>query len=112
MKRETFNQLIDKSKKLMEWTEAGKSKAPDEAILDRIKDGANAPSVGDKVKIQFDEQSRGHLTPNQKEINGKSGEVKTRTPFKTGSQFARYSVEIDNSEQTVHNLSPSEVVSK
>ncbi len=112
MKRETFNQLIDKSKKLMEWTEAGKSKAPDEAILDRIKDRANAPSVGDKVKIQFDEQSRGHLTPNQKDIDGKSGEVITRTPFKTGSQFARYSVEIDGSEQTVHNLSPSEVVPK
>lgn len=113
MDRETFKDFISKGKKLMEWTEAGKEKPPDEAILDRIKDNAESPSVGDKIKIEFD---RPHLTRRQKELDGAKGTVEIRESFRTGSQYARYSVEIEPSEtesgnpQMVHNLNPSEVV--
>lgn len=100
---------------LSEWMEAGKSKPAKKAILDRMKSKANAPSVGDKVKIQFDKQGRGFLTDRQKEIDGAKGTVKIRDALRTGSQFERYTVEIHPSEtesgepRRIHNLTPSEV---
>lgn len=98
---------------LKEWQKAGSEEAPQE-LLDRIKDSPDAPSVGDEVEINFDEASRGFLTPRQKEANGKAGTVTARNEFKTGSQLARYTVEIkkDGEVHRVKNLTPGEVASK
>lgn len=80
---------------------------------ERLKDKADAPSVGDPVKVQFNEKARGgHLTPQQKKMNGREGTVKARDSLSTGSQQARYTVEIvgkDGNPHTIHNLTPGEV---
>lgn len=93
-----------------------KRKKSVDSVIERLKDESNAPSVGDKVKIEFDESARGNLTPKQEELNGKKGEVKIRDPFSKGSQRARYTVELFDSEideaglpLTVNNLTPGEV---
>jgi hypothetical protein len=101
---------------LREWMEAKEDKTKQtkksvDSVIRRLKDEANAPSVGDTVKVQFDEEARGTLTPRQEEINGAKGVVKIRDPFSRGSQRARYTVEIAETDepQTVNNLTPGEV---
>ncbi len=100
---------------LSEWMEAKKSEPPRKAILDRLKTKANAPSVGDEVEIQFDEQGRGYLTDRQQNLNGAKGTVKIRDSLRPGGRHERYTVEIHASEtengqpQRIHNLTPSEV---
>lgn len=96
---------------IKEWKKAGSESEPT-GLLDRIKDSADAPSVGDEVKIQFDEASRGFLTPRQESANGETGTVHSRDEFKTGSQLARYTVEIkeDGQLRRIQNLTPGEVV--
>jgi hypothetical protein len=103
--------IQDSPSVLKEWKEMGSDAEPED-LLDRIKDSANAPSVGDEVKIQFDEASRGFLTPRQENVNGETGVVKERQEFKTGSQLSRYTVEIKGEEgpHRIHNLTPGEVV--
>lgn len=88
-----------------------KRKESVDQVVDRLKDEANAPSVGDKVKIQFNKSSRSSLTPDQKEINGSKGTVKVRDPFSVGSQRARYTVEVtqNGNPKMIHNLTPGEV---
>jgi len=67
-------------------------------------------SVGDKVKIEFNEDARGSLTPRQEELNGSKGKIAVRDPFSKGSQRARYTVDLIDSEKgTVNNLTPGEV---
>lgn len=87
-----------------------------DSVIERLKDESDAPSVGDRVKVEFNKDARGNLTPKQEELNGKKGEVKIRDPFSKGSQRARYTVEIFESELdenglplTVNNLTPGEV---
>lgn len=107
---------------LQEWMEVKKQKPEKrkksvDSVIERLKDEADAPSVGDEVKIQFDEEARGHLTPQQENLNGAKGTVRVRDPFRTGSQRARYTVEVHGNETesgepyTIHNLTPGEVVS-
>lgn len=82
-------------------------------VMGRLKDEANAPSVGDEVKVEFE---RENMTFQQKEIDGSKGTVKIRDPFSMGSQRATYTVEIHESETesgmpvTINNLTPGEVV--
>lgn len=103
---------------LQEWREAKKEaprrrKQSVDNVIERLKDEADAPSVGDKVEIQFNEEARGYLTPQQKELNGQKGEVKVRDPFSSGSQRSRYTVEVigeGGEPHTVHNLTPGEVI--
>ena len=104
------------TKTLREWMEAKEDKTKEtkksvDSVIRRLKDEADAPSVGDTVKVQFDEGGRGTLTPRQEEINGSEGVVKIRDPFSRGSQRARYTVEITETDepQTVNNLTPGEV---
>ena len=105
--------LDEKPKSVIrEWMKAKKeNKKP----LDgrRLKDKADAPTVGDSVKIQFNEKARGgHLTPQQKKMNGRKGTVKNRDPLSTGSQRARYTVEVvgeGGNPHKIHNLTPGEV---
>lgn len=88
-----------------------------EDVIGRLKDEANAPDVGDKVRVEFNETARGYLTPFQQQVNEKEGVVRVRDPFSSGSQRSRYSVELSNSVNTehgdthmVHNLLPGEVI--
>jgi len=88
-----------------------------EQVISRLKDEANAPDVGDRVQIDFNEISRGYLTPYQEQVDGKEGVVRVRDPFSYGSQRSRYTVELSDSVNTehgntqmVHNLLPGEVI--
>lgn len=103
---------INSTRLLEEWKEA-ESEATAKDLIDRIKDSPDAPSVGEEVKVQFDKASRGFLTPRQEDINGKTGIVKSRQKFKTGSQMGRYTVEVkkEDGPYKVHNLTPAEVTS-
>ena len=80
-------------------------------VIERLKDESDAPSVGDEVKIDFNETSRPALTPQQEEIDGSTGTVRVRDPFSKGSQRARYTVEVqqDGKPKMIHNLTPGEV---
>jgi len=98
---------------LREWMEVEKQASSTSETIQRLKDKANAPSVGDTVEVRFDEEARGHLTPQQKEINGKKGIVEVRDAFSKGSQRARYTVEVtgeDGQPFKIHNLTPGEVI--
>lgn len=103
-------------KAINEWMEASskkksKRKKSVDKVVGRLKDEADAPSVGDKVRIEYDREP---LTPSQEKINGSEGKVAVRDPFSKGSQRARYTVEITSPEEdmppTVNNLLPGEVV--
>lgn len=82
-----------------------------DSVIERLKDEADAPSVGDEVKVKFE---REHLTPRQEELDGSKATVKVRDAFSKGSQRARYTVEVHESEtevpQTINNLTPGEIV--
>lgn len=85
-------------------------------IVDRLKDEANAPETGDRVRIKFNETARGSLTPFQEQVDGSEGVVRVRDPFSHGSQRSRYTVELSSVKNTehgdthmVHNLLPGEV---
>lgn len=99
---------------LREWMEAEKQKDEQfgDNLIRRLKDKSDAPSVGDTVKVQFNEKARGYLTPQQENINGRKGTVTIRDGFSKGSQRARYTVEVtgeDGQPHTIHNLTPGEV---
>lgn len=88
-----------------------------ESVIERLKDESNAPDVGDRVRIDFNETARGYLTPRQEQFDGKEGVVKVRDPFSYGSQRSRYTVELSDSvnegngdTRMVHNLLPGEVI--
>jgi hypothetical protein len=105
----------DPTSQILEWKKAENQKQSEtkksvDSVISRLKDETSAPSVGDKVKIEFNEDARGSLTPRQEELNGSKGKVAVRDPFSKGSQRARYTVDLTDSEKgTVNNLTPGEV---
>mgnify|MGYP006433030079 FL=1 len=98
--------IVEWMKQVDEATEERKESV--DYIIERLKDKANAPSVGDEVVIEFDRET---LMPDQEEINGSKGTVKIRDGFSKGSQMARYTVEVmqGGEPKLIHNLTPGEV---
>lgn len=115
--------LVDGGRRevIREWMRAAgdireKKREEVEGIVDRLKDEAHAPEVGDRVYIKFNETARGTLTPFQEQVDGSEGVVRVRDPFSYGSQRSRYTVELSDVKVTeqgdthmVHNLLPGEV---